>query len=345
MASRCLHGSGRPTRTPATARSCGVQAILIHMLPVEVERPHLPVRRLLPPFFQATVLTPLRAMNSRTPVLSCLPYRLAAVPVLHHADLATARGTAYESSLTTHPGPIAAEACAFLAHAIGTRPPRCCLRSPPPSTDLVLVLVPECHAAHAVGTAIHSPAAAPDPVAFLDAIVADYLVLLGPAGVAHPLRRCFSSLCSLSLVCVLAALCSMGCLMRMPALPPARSLLVPGLPIAECLLRRGQRRRAGTRARRRSGGYWSRPSRCAWPILGALSTAWWSDCSQCQSQFEASRGLVAASASYWCTVINSDGVTVFIGGIHVLRRSALCRRAGQSGSGTGRTRPPESRPH
>lgn len=44
--------------------------------------------------------------------------RLAAVPVLHHANITTAREVAFESSLTTHPGTMAAEACAFLAHTI-----------------------------------------------------------------------------------------------------------------------------------------------------------------------------------------------------------------------------------
>lgn len=44
--------------------------------------------------------------------------RLAPVPLRYHNDIATARRVARESSLTTHPGPLAAEACAFLAHAI-----------------------------------------------------------------------------------------------------------------------------------------------------------------------------------------------------------------------------------
>jgi ADP-ribosyl-[dinitrogen reductase] hydrolase len=41
--------------------------------------------------------------------------RLAAVPVRYHGDAATAAAVAAESSLTTHPRPIAGEACAFLA--------------------------------------------------------------------------------------------------------------------------------------------------------------------------------------------------------------------------------------
>jgi ADP-ribosylglycohydrolase len=44
--------------------------------------------------------------------------RLAAVPLRWHAELATARMMAFESSLTTHPGPLAAEACALMAHVI-----------------------------------------------------------------------------------------------------------------------------------------------------------------------------------------------------------------------------------
>mmetsp|Transcript_36668 Transcript_36668/g.50454 ORF Transcript_36668/g.50454 Transcript_36668/m.50454 type:complete len:639 (-) Transcript_36668:145-2061(-) len=42
--------------------------------------------------------------------------RLAPVPVRYHNDIAKARQIASESSYTTHPGPLAAEACAFLAH-------------------------------------------------------------------------------------------------------------------------------------------------------------------------------------------------------------------------------------
>jgi len=44
--------------------------------------------------------------------------RLAPVALRFHHDIAEARQKAYESSLATHPGPIAAEACAFLAHVI-----------------------------------------------------------------------------------------------------------------------------------------------------------------------------------------------------------------------------------
>jgi ADP-ribosyl-[dinitrogen reductase] hydrolase len=44
--------------------------------------------------------------------------RLAAVPVLNHRDPAAAARMASESSYATHPGPIAADACGFLAHLI-----------------------------------------------------------------------------------------------------------------------------------------------------------------------------------------------------------------------------------
>lgn len=44
--------------------------------------------------------------------------RLAPVPIRYHFDVKLAREMAFESSLTTHPGPLAAEACAFYAHAI-----------------------------------------------------------------------------------------------------------------------------------------------------------------------------------------------------------------------------------
>ena len=44
--------------------------------------------------------------------------RLAPVPIRYHFDVNLAREMAFESSLTTHPGPLAAEACAFFSHAI-----------------------------------------------------------------------------------------------------------------------------------------------------------------------------------------------------------------------------------
>ena len=44
--------------------------------------------------------------------------RLAAVPLFFHSDIDLARRMAFESSLTTHPGPMAAEACALMAHVI-----------------------------------------------------------------------------------------------------------------------------------------------------------------------------------------------------------------------------------
>lgn len=44
--------------------------------------------------------------------------RLAAVPLFFHADADAARSYAYESSLATHPGPAAGEACAFMATLI-----------------------------------------------------------------------------------------------------------------------------------------------------------------------------------------------------------------------------------
>eukprot|EP00494_Astrolonche_serrata_P024880 UN25140 len=39
--------------------------------------------------------------------------RLAAIPIFYHKDVKLAREFARNSSYTTHPGPIAAEACAF----------------------------------------------------------------------------------------------------------------------------------------------------------------------------------------------------------------------------------------
>ena len=44
--------------------------------------------------------------------------RLAPVPIFYHHDIAQAREAAAESSFTTHPGPIAAEACKLLAHIV-----------------------------------------------------------------------------------------------------------------------------------------------------------------------------------------------------------------------------------
>jgi len=42
--------------------------------------------------------------------------RLAPISIFFHRDLSAAREVARKSSVTTHPGPIAAEACAFTAH-------------------------------------------------------------------------------------------------------------------------------------------------------------------------------------------------------------------------------------
>jgi len=44
--------------------------------------------------------------------------RLAAVPIFFHEDIEKCRVMSYESSLTTHPGLIAAEACAFMGYVI-----------------------------------------------------------------------------------------------------------------------------------------------------------------------------------------------------------------------------------
>jgi ADP-ribosylglycohydrolase len=44
--------------------------------------------------------------------------RLAPVPIRYHCDIEQAREVARASSFTTHPGRIAAESCAFLAHVI-----------------------------------------------------------------------------------------------------------------------------------------------------------------------------------------------------------------------------------
>ena len=44
--------------------------------------------------------------------------RLAPIPIRYHTSLAMAMDMAYESSFTTHPGPLAAEACSFLSFLI-----------------------------------------------------------------------------------------------------------------------------------------------------------------------------------------------------------------------------------
>ena len=44
--------------------------------------------------------------------------RLAPIPIRYHTDIELAMERAYESSFTTHPGPLAAEACSFLAYLI-----------------------------------------------------------------------------------------------------------------------------------------------------------------------------------------------------------------------------------
>jgi ADP-ribosylglycohydrolase len=44
--------------------------------------------------------------------------RLAPIPLRYHTDIERARLEAYESSLSTHPGPMVAEACSFMAHLV-----------------------------------------------------------------------------------------------------------------------------------------------------------------------------------------------------------------------------------
>ena len=44
--------------------------------------------------------------------------RLAPIPLFFHTNIEEARAMAFESSLTTHPGHVAAEACALMAHII-----------------------------------------------------------------------------------------------------------------------------------------------------------------------------------------------------------------------------------
>ena len=51
----------------------------------------------------------MQCSNSKLPVQ---------VPLFFRREIKTAREMAFESSLTTHPGPLAAEACAFLAHML-----------------------------------------------------------------------------------------------------------------------------------------------------------------------------------------------------------------------------------
>ena len=93
--------------------------------------------------------------------------RLGPVPLFFHANIAIARAVAYESSLTTHPGPLAAEACAFLAHVI----------------------------VRAIHRSTHFTNA-PEPLAaeFLDEVVTEYLTLISEApdskiGAKFQLRR------------------------------------------------------------------------------------------------------------------------------------------------------------
>jgi hypothetical protein len=91
--------------------------------------------------------------------------RLAAIPLRFHGDVALARERSYESSLTTHPGPMAAEACAFMAHVIVR--------------------------------ALHRPAAPETTTAaqFLDACCREYLTVLGaePVGAKGQLARLLRS--------------------------------------------------------------------------------------------------------------------------------------------------------
>jgi ADP-ribosylglycohydrolase len=74
--------------------------------------------------------------------------RLAAVPIFLHRDAAESARVAAESSLATHPGPIATEACAFLAWLLVR--------------------------------AIESDTAAHDARRFLDEVASEYLARLGP---------------------------------------------------------------------------------------------------------------------------------------------------------------------
>ena len=58
--------------------------------------------------------------------------RLGPIPVAFHSDINSACHFAAQSSLTTHPGPMAAEACAFLAYATVRA-----IHSPTPPSDAV----------------------------------------------------------------------------------------------------------------------------------------------------------------------------------------------------------------
>ena len=106
--------------------------------------------------------------------------RLAPIPIFFSRDVDEAMRCAKLSSLTTHPGPIAAEACAFLAFAIATaiHDPRLPLRGAPTFTaamwldeiadayierllDRVLAAADDIAAAAAPTLARSSPAASP----------------------------------------------------------------------------------------------------------------------------------------------------------------------------------------
>jgi ADP-ribosyl-[dinitrogen reductase] hydrolase len=85
--------------------------------------------------------------------------RLAPVVLRYHDDIKTARDQAHESSFSTHPGALAAEACAFMAHVIVN--------------------------------AIHRPDSKTTAREFLDNMAEEYLNILGesPTGARKVLQR------------------------------------------------------------------------------------------------------------------------------------------------------------
>eukprot|EP00697_Spironema_sp_BW2_P006548 gnl/Spiro4/2002_TR958_c0_g1_i1.p1 gnl/Spiro4/2002_TR958_c0_g1~~gnl/Spiro4/2002_TR958_c0_g1_i1.p1 ORF type:complete len:481 (-),score=128.54 gnl/Spiro4/2002_TR958_c0_g1_i1:126-1568(-) len=89
--------------------------------------------------------------------------RLAPVPIFFHRNIEEARKFSFESSLTTHPGPLASEACAFMAHLIvrALSNPSDVLSGPTTTTT------PHEVSGHRLTAA-----------AFIDNVVAEYLTLL-----------------------------------------------------------------------------------------------------------------------------------------------------------------------
>lgn len=69
--------------------------------------------------------------------------RLAAIPICFHRDINQAREMGYESSLTTHPGAVAAEACAFMSFVISKALVRPCNDTPLTAKEFLNVISQE----------------------------------------------------------------------------------------------------------------------------------------------------------------------------------------------------------